>query len=190
MHIARTAQSLFVADGDTSATIGRIAEAAGVSERTFYRHFPVKEDVVLPLFAASTQQLLDALRAAPSGGDSVNTLVTAWAPVIQHGIYSDADRAFLMLMLATPEYRFRWMQIDDPLIAGVTEFLEGRLRQPVEPSLRTLPAALLVHAMRHVFECWLRSSAQTGLVDLLRQAFAMVLACTDTGSEPAPSGAG
>ena len=44
--IQEQALRLFLADGYESTTVERIADAAGVSHMTFFRHFPTKESVV------------------------------------------------------------------------------------------------------------------------------------------------
>jgi AcrR family transcriptional regulator len=59
------AMRLFEEQGYSATTVDQIAEAAEVSQSTFFRYFPTKEDVVLtddydPLIAA-------AIRAQPAG---------------------------------------------------------------------------------------------------------------------------
>lgn len=44
--IAHTAVALFHRNGFDSTTMNDVAEAAGVSRRTVYRHFPTKDDLV------------------------------------------------------------------------------------------------------------------------------------------------
>src|ERR687897_2381320 len=46
-EIQRQALRLFRERGYEATTVARIAEAAEVSESTFFRYFPTKEDVVL-----------------------------------------------------------------------------------------------------------------------------------------------
>ncbi len=175
LHIAQTAAEIFVAEDSTAATVERIAEAAGVHPRTFYRHFPVKEDVVVPLFAASTNQLVVALQDAPVTDDPVDTIVEAWAPVVQAGASDDFGRALMRLVVNAPEYRFRWLQMDDELVDAVPEFLDRRSLLPDDDVLRTLPAALVIQAIRHVFEQWVATGVQIDVIDLLRRALRTVM---------------
>ncbi|QFU92521.1 TetR/AcrR family transcriptional regulator [Amycolatopsis sp. YIM 10] len=176
--IARKAVEIFVADGDTSATIERIAEAAGVSQRTFYRHFPVKEDVVRPLFRASSNSVIEALEQASDDGEPVEVLVTAWTSDLIHGGLGDFERRFLTLMVSTPQYRLRWLEVDDELCDAMIRFLERRQLLGDHPLHRSLPAYLIVQATRHVFEYWIKSGSHEDIADLLRDAFRMVLAGT------------
>lgn len=176
LAIARTAVEIFVADGDTSATVERIAEAAGVSPRTFHRHFAAKEDVVRPLFRHSSNEVVAALRNTPAGSDVIEALVTAWTTSLHEGTLTPFDRRFLKLMVTTPQYRLRWLEVDDDLCAAVAEFLLERIDPGDHPLHRTLPAHLVVHATRHVFDHLISSDSTEDVADLLRDAFRMVLA--------------
>src|SRR6478609_4850187 len=75
MTIALTARDIFLADGSTSATVERICEAVGIAPRTFHRHFPVKEDVLMPLFRRFGNLSVQVLQRAPAGGDVVDVLI-------------------------------------------------------------------------------------------------------------------
>ncbi|MYR06656.1 TetR family transcriptional regulator [Gordonia sp. SID5947] len=46
-RLVRAALDLCAAEGFENVSVGRIAEAAGVTEMTFYRNFPTKESVLL-----------------------------------------------------------------------------------------------------------------------------------------------
>lgn len=59
-RLEQAALALFERHGFESVSCADIAEAAGVSERTFFRHFAHKEDVLL----RDAQARLDRLRAA------------------------------------------------------------------------------------------------------------------------------
>ena len=76
-EIERAAMALFEERGCAATTVADIAEAAGVSVRTFFRYFPSKEDVVFvdseKQLAALRQEVLDAARH----GSEVEVLRTA-----------------------------------------------------------------------------------------------------------------
>lgn len=175
MTIAQKAAEIFVADGDTSATVERIADAVGMSTRTFYRHFPVKEDVVRPLFRHSSQQVVEALENTPEDGDVVEALVTAWTSPLDSGPnLSPFGRDFLTLMAASPQYRLRWMEVDDELCEAMAGFLRDRIGEGEGPLDSVLPGFLIVQATRHVFMHWIASETGEDIAGLLREAFHMV----------------
>jgi AcrR family transcriptional regulator len=67
------AMRLFEEQGYASTTVDQIAEAAEVSQSTFFRYFPTKEDVILtddydPL-------IVEAIKAQPPGVSPVNALL-------------------------------------------------------------------------------------------------------------------
>ncbi|MGO4420974.1 TetR/AcrR family transcriptional regulator, partial [Streptomyces sp. MCAF7] len=153
----------------------RIADAVGMSTRTFYRHFPVKEDVVRPLFRHSSQQVIAALHNAPRDGDLVETLVSAWTSELDSGpSLSPFGRTFLALVAASPQYRLRWMEVDDELCEAMAQFLRERVGEGEGPLESVLPGFLIVQATRHVFMHWITSEAGEDIADLLREAFRMV----------------
>ncbi|MFE6865578.1 TetR/AcrR family transcriptional regulator [Kitasatospora sp. NPDC057692] len=56
LEIARAAAELFAARGAEAVTAEEIAQASGISLRTFYRYFSEKEDAVAPLLAAGGER--------------------------------------------------------------------------------------------------------------------------------------
>ncbi|WP_380281186.1 TetR family transcriptional regulator [Kitasatospora purpeofusca] len=56
LEIARAAAELFAARGAEATTAEEIAQASGISLRTFYRYFSEKEDAVAPLLAAGGER--------------------------------------------------------------------------------------------------------------------------------------
>lgn len=64
-----TALKHFVADGFESASVPAIAAEAGVTERTFYRHFATKDEVLFADLAESFAWFRTAIRARPDDED-------------------------------------------------------------------------------------------------------------------------
>jgi AcrR family transcriptional regulator len=166
---------IFVRDGDTSATVERISASAGIAPRTFYRHFAVKEDVVLPLFQLSSARIAESLREQTSDADLVEVLVGAFRSSLDDARLRPSDRAFLGLMMTTPQYRMRWLAVDEDLRREVTELLERRLGASPGAFLLRLAAHLVVHTAREVFELWLTSVEREPVEVLLRRGFTLVL---------------
>jgi AcrR family transcriptional regulator len=177
LAIAHKAAEIFVADGDTSATVERISDAVGISLRTFYRHFPAKEDVIRPLFRESADLIIAALQGAgQEGGDLVEDLVTAWSTQLHDGAFTDFELRLMRLITDNAEYRLRWLEADGELCDCMAKFLSGRIATGDHPALQTLPAVLVVQATRHVFDYWIRADGVGDVRDLLRAALRTVLA--------------
>jgi AcrR family transcriptional regulator len=96
---------LFATHGYDATTVAQVAAAAGVTEMTFYRHFPAKQDLVLddpydPLIASAIDQQapdLDPLTRV------VRTFRAAWQNLPESG--TDDVRARIEIIVATPSLR-------------------------------------------------------------------------------------
>ncbi|MCW2952854.1 MAG: mycofactocin system transcriptional regulator [Conexibacter sp.] len=64
-EISAAAQRLFLKDGFAATSVERIAQEAGVSPRTLFRHFPSKEDVVFHRHRKAVEAMRAALAATP-----------------------------------------------------------------------------------------------------------------------------
>src|ERR1700728_205002 len=63
--IEEVALACFVRDGYHEVTVEQIAQAAGMHERTFFRYFASKDDVMLALPRRSIAVLCSSLRNQP-----------------------------------------------------------------------------------------------------------------------------
>ena len=64
--LRETALAMFARDGFDSVTIAEVADAVGVTERTFYRHFPTKEAVLFQDYQYRLEWLSSALAMRPA----------------------------------------------------------------------------------------------------------------------------
>ncbi|MFJ8779325.1 TetR family transcriptional regulator [Streptomyces sp. NPDC102476] len=64
--LMRVAIELFTTEGYERTTVDDIADAVGVSQRTFFRYFAGKEDAALALDAMTVTRFVDAVRARPA----------------------------------------------------------------------------------------------------------------------------
>lgn len=179
LTIALAARDIFLATGSTSATVERICEAVGVAPRTFHRHFPVKEDVVLPLFRRFGSLSLDVLAEADVDGDAVEVLVEAFSTEVPRRGRMDVDRAFLALMINDPQYRLRWLDWGQDLVEPITGFLDRRFDLDTEPYVRELPAQLIVQACRYTYEDWAEHGDFARLRAILSSAMRMIIGSLD-----------
>ncbi|MFN7148596.1 MAG: TetR/AcrR family transcriptional regulator [Microthrixaceae bacterium] len=71
------ARQLFEADGYAETTVERIAEAADVAPRTFFRYFPTKESLLFADFDAVRREMLARLTQRPTDEDPLDSLAAA-----------------------------------------------------------------------------------------------------------------
>ncbi|MFJ1548510.1 TetR/AcrR family transcriptional regulator [Streptomyces sp. NPDC088246] len=79
--MARTAARLFLTQGYERTTVDQIADAAEVPQRTVFRHFPAKEDLVLAPLNASGDALVTALRSRPEEESPMRAMRAAFGAV-------------------------------------------------------------------------------------------------------------
>ena len=175
MDIAVAARDIFLADGSTAATVERICAAAGIAARTFHRHFPAKEDVVMPLFRQFGGLSVQVLQQSSAGGDVVDTLIEAFGSELAKRGEVELGRRFMALVIADPQYRLRWLDWGEELAEPISEFLAARFELGPDPFRRTLPAQLVIQVCRHAYVYWVHNGDFDSLEAALRTGFDMVV---------------
>jgi AcrR family transcriptional regulator len=142
--IQRHALRLFREQGYYATTVSQIAEAAEVSESTFFRYFPNKEDVVL--WDDFDPRVIEVFRAQPPGTRPVQALRTAIREVLSQ--LPPEDQADLRertdLMLAVPELRMTMIeQVASPMRLFAQVLAERSGRRPDDPAVRALVGAIM-----------------------------------------------
>lgn len=145
---------LFAAQGYATTTVDQIVAAAEVSQSTFFRYFPTKEDVVLhdrydPL-------LIEAFHAQPAELSPIRALRGAIRSVLgalpTEELARERQRGGLII--SVPELRARSLDQIAGALQMFTEAIAQRMgRPPDDASLRTFTGALagvaisaLIHA--------------------------------------------
>ena len=77
-EISRAAMRLFAERGFDAVTVDEIAEAAGMSARTFFRYFASKDDVVLQYRRRLDERLVDTVTTRPAEEGAVTALRNAF----------------------------------------------------------------------------------------------------------------
>ncbi|PXX10445.1 TetR family transcriptional regulator [Mycolicibacterium moriokaense] len=175
MTIALAARDIFLADEATSATVERICDAVGIAPRTFHRHFPVKEDVVMPLFRRFGGLSVEVLQEAPRTSDTVETLVKAFSTEVAKRDELAIDRNFMSLMITDPQYRLRWLDWGQDFAGPITDFLAERVDLGRDPFIRTLPAQLVIQICRQAYVHWVEQGDFGSLESALRAGMRMVI---------------
>ncbi|MFV8166865.1 TetR/AcrR family transcriptional regulator [Mycobacterium sp. 134] len=179
LSIADTARRIFIADGDATATVERICAEVGIATRTFYRHFPVKEDVLGPLFRRSEDRMRGLLARAAADSDPVEVLVDMFTVEVRPEESVEVARKLMCFVAETPQYRLRWMKWGESLTDAITEFLAGHFELGDDAFTRSLPSRLIVHVSSNAYIWWTDSKEPHELDELLvahRSGIGMVLA--------------
>jgi AcrR family transcriptional regulator len=89
-RIARAAEALFVAKGFEETTVDEIAATVGMSQRSFFRYFASKDEVVLDSIERLGEELARALEARPPGEPEWDSLRRSFDPIVER--LNDAEK--------------------------------------------------------------------------------------------------
>ncbi len=165
--IAEAALGLFMRHGYESVSVEAIAEDAGVSERTLYRYFATKDDVLSPIITETTAELAGIIATRPVS----EPIATAFQRAFAHtsaGVDQDQVQALIRLLITVPVLHARWLNdllaIEDALVPTITS------RTDANDTQAHLTAAAIVTAMRVTLERSARAESNNPLADDLADA--------------------
>ena len=173
-RLEQAAYELIRSRGYDNVTVADIAERAGVTERTFFRHYADKREVLFGGASVLRDALLRALVEVPPGLPAIDVVrigIEAIASVM-HGRRSLA-RERQQIVVAHADLQERELIKRATLTATLAEGLQAR-RVP-EPSASI--AADMGMAVFYVgFLQWLDDPAERELDEIVREGFAHVKA--------------
>jgi AcrR family transcriptional regulator len=124
-EVMRAAWLLFAEQGFEATTVEQIAQAAGMSRRTFFRYFAGKDELILDKLLEAGDRLADALRARPADESAWAALRGAFDSVVAGQEQNpEAARRLGQLLRDEPSTRGtmevrrrRWTATLGPLVA-------------------------------------------------------------------------
>ena len=174
---------LFTLDGFEDTTVERIAAAAGVSRRTFFRYFDSKADVLWHAFDGEVRALREAFAAV-----SPQTPVMAAIRQVVVGVnrYRAEDipelRARMRLISSVPALQASAAHHYDAWERAVSDFAAARLGQPADSLYPLAIGRATLAVCRAAYDRWI-DRADTNLTSYLDQALQALAA----GFDPAHS---
>ncbi len=175
--IAGVALELFTARGFEQVTVDEIAQAAGISPRSFFRYFATKEDVLLGDTLEAGRRVAAALANRPAHEPAWQALGTALRAIVDEPMHPGQDAlAVSRLFLEAPSLRARevekqrhWEDLLLPLVqARLDARAPGRGDGP-DPRARALVGAALA-CLRAATEAWVRADGHGDPRDVLDEA--------------------
>ena len=132
LDISRHAVRLFAEQGVAATSGEQIAQAAGVSERTFWRHFPHKESCVEPLLTKVVDAFCAVLRAWPSELELADHLREAYTPLLDAATDDDIEAVLAVVRLTHDERALRaaYLMLRERAEEAMAEVLAARMRLP------------------------------------------------------------
>ncbi|GHF49647.1 AcrR family transcriptional regulator [Amycolatopsis bartoniae] len=165
-RLREAALELYLERGFDRTTAAEIAARAGVNERTFFRHFPDKREVLFDGEADLRAALMRAVAEAPEGLEPFEVLLSAFrtsARNLEHNRPYSQPR--WRVIAATPALRERELAKHALLIDAVAEALRQR---GIPDGVARLAARTGWAAYQHAVQAWVDDPAQSPEAHLQR----------------------
>ncbi len=171
---------LFTERGYDATTVTDVAEAAGVSPMTVYRHFPTKEDLVLvdQHGRLVAERIVASSAAQPLVRRIGSALVESAAMLTGGGDGGDLTTkeqfllARLRLMISTPALRARHLDNHYALQQAIVDAIGGDPADPDTTFHAQAAAGACLAAMHTALVRWAEDDGQTALPDVIAKALA------------------
>jgi AcrR family transcriptional regulator len=153
--LRQAALASFASKGFSNVTVTELAREAGVTERTFFRHFPTKEAVLFQDYETQVEWLAEALARRPAA-ESVFEAVLAGVASFPHDLEVVRQAASARTELISAERIAAHLRVVQASFAGViTDFVAGRYAgMPDVELLAEVAGATLAAALVTAVEHW------------------------------------
>ncbi len=175
-RLEQAAMDLYVERGFEQTTVAEIASRAGLTERTFFRYFSDKREVLFWGAASLQEILVNTITDAPGGTSPIAAVAAAIevaGTLFQEG--RERSRARQAVIEANPELKERELIKLAALAAAMAEALRGRgVRDPVA----SLAAEAGIAVLKISFDEWVAILGDDDLPQRMRAAFSELRAVT------------
>jgi AcrR family transcriptional regulator len=165
-RLEEAALALYAERGFDNTTVADIAAYAGLTERTFFRHFADKREVLFGGAAVFAEQFVAPVAAAPDTAapmEAVAAGLASAAALLEDR--RDFARQRQTIIAASAELRERDLSKFASLGAALTDVLVAR---GLAESAAHLTAEVAIAVFRSAFERWLDEANREGLQELVR----------------------
>ncbi len=168
-RLEQAAGELYIERGYEQTTVAEIAERAGLTERTFFRHFADKREVLFGGAGALQALIVSAVEGAPTSAapmEAATTGLEAAGTVFQDQVRSRQRQA---IIATNPELQARELSKLTALAAAITDALHRR--GVADPAARLAAEAGIV-VFRAAFERWINAPHPQDWSRLVRESLA------------------
>jgi AcrR family transcriptional regulator len=175
-RLERAALELYIERGFEQTTVTEIALRAGLTQRTFFRHFADKREVLFAGAHSLQELIVSTLASAPDSAapiDAVSAALQAAGAAIQEG--GDRARRRQAVIAANTELQERELI----KLASLAAAIAGALRQRGVPEpAASLTAEAGIAVFKIAFGRWISQSGQQDLPEIIREALDELKAVT------------
>jgi AcrR family transcriptional regulator len=169
-RLAQAALELYGERGFEQTTVAEIATRAGLTERTFYRHYADKREVLFAGGTALQELLVATVAAAPANATPVEAVAAALeAAGAELQERRDFARRRQAVIAANAELRERELIKLASFADALAEALRAR---DVDELAASLAAEVGIAVFRIAFERWVESDDDLDLPEQIRESLA------------------
>jgi AcrR family transcriptional regulator len=168
-RLRAAALELYLERGFEQTTVADIAERAGVTARTFFRHFADKREVLFAGGAELQSAVVAALADVPASTGPLPAAVRALEAAADLLTDREYSRRRQAVIVAHDELRERELV---KLAAWSAALAAGLRERGVAEPAATLAGETAVAVFRVAFERWVADGETAGLGELIRDSFA------------------
>lgn len=170
-RITAAGMQLFIRQGYDNTTLDEIAEAAGISRRTFFYYFKSKDEILLSMQRLNSDKLTAAVRGASKAARPLETIRNAVIRVSE-AIPAKEMIGIHRLMKSSAAVQARkhvtYVENENALV----EALREKFPDPEQQTALRLAAMMSVGAMRLAVETLDAENGKRPLPEILREIFA------------------
>jgi AcrR family transcriptional regulator len=167
-RLEQAALELYSERGFQQTTVAEIAQRAGLTERTFFRYFADKREVLFSGGSVLAERLVSALDNAPNSSsaiDAVGVAVEAAAALLQNRRQYARQRQAVISANAELQERERIK-----LAALASALADGLRRRGIRDPAASLAAEVGIAVFRIAFERWIHETDQRDLSQIIRES--------------------
>ncbi|WP_090609084.1 helix-turn-helix domain-containing protein [Mycobacterium lentiflavum] len=167
-RLAMAAVELFADRGYDNVTVVEIAERAGLTKRTFFRHFADKREILFRGQDAYRELFAEAIANAPAESTPLEAIGAALAAFAAG--FTDDRREFVAKRQAVIDQNSDLKERDLLKAAALTTaIVDALVVRSVTPSTAKLAASIGALALEDAFQRWLQPANRKSLARLAEQ---------------------
>jgi AcrR family transcriptional regulator len=183
-RLAKAAMELYAEQGFEQTTVAEIAERAGLTERTFFRHYTDKREVLFYGTEMMQHLLVEAVAAAPASAtamDAVGAAFQAAGAMLEE----NPERVRLRDSIVSANAELRERELIK--LAALAAAVAGALRDRGVPEpAASLAAETGVAVFKVAFARWISERGQPDLPAILRESMGNLKDVVTDRLAPAP----
>jgi AcrR family transcriptional regulator len=184
-RLGQAAMELYVERGFDQTTVAEIAARAGLTERTFFRHYADKREVLFAGNEVLAERLVSSVAGAPAEATPLDAVAAALVEIgasIEESRGRDFARARRSIVAANPGLQERELI----KLALWADMLAGALRERgSDDPTATLAAQTGIAVFRVAFDRWVGEGNDRDLPALIRESLGTLKALTGDNRRPA-----